>query len=322
VKRIGKTSIANCRAKLHFKILENNDQQYFIKQDYTCGGDFIRVDGMNDVRSEMMDMAKDIATSDNSFKGRKITKQVNENIRDLYAGKPIITASTNSILNSVKRARREENEDWNSAILSFPLNRCGTPKESMFLQFSLHVNIDNELQRIIGWAHPILIHSVKHGPVHVFIDCTFHSCPKGFSQLLVLMIYSNAEDLYIPIFYVLLQSKKELVYFIALQNIMNACDWQLKPKSITCDFERGLINACEEAFKNPTMVLCFFHWKKALKEKLVSLAINTDLRSFLIGTNGVMNMLTIIPIEDIVNKGKNCHYTYLYSYLIYVLTYL
>jgi hypothetical protein len=49
----------------------------------------------------------------------------------------------------------------------------------------------------------------RSGPVNTFVDCTFHSAPRGFYQMMVVMIFSASHLTYVPIFYVLLQEKTE-----------------------------------------------------------------------------------------------------------------
>jgi len=74
----------------------------------------------------------------------------------------------------------------------------------LFLKWDLNVSIDDEMQRIIGWAHADLIFLTQGGPVNIFVDCTFRIVPKGIHQCIVIMIYSNACESYVPIFYILL----------------------------------------------------------------------------------------------------------------------
>ena len=45
------------------------------------------------------------------------------------------------------------------------------------------------------------------------------------------------------------------------------------------------------------------HWKQAIKRRLGEFHIPKPLIKELIGTNGVMNILTAIPIEEIIPKG-------------------
>ena len=113
--------------------------------------------------------------------------------------------------------RRKEFADREGAIASFPLVLCSDDDDRLFLQFNATVNLQNSLQKIIGWGHPDLIHLLKYGAVNTFIDCTFSCVPKGFEQCLIVMVCDRSTSLYVPVFYVLLQSKLENAYFHALQ---------------------------------------------------------------------------------------------------------
>lgn len=121
---------------------------------------------------------------------------------------------------------------------------------------------------------------------------------------MIIMIYSQAHDLYVPIFFILLQSKDQVAYYLALQMAINGSGWKLDAKTKTCDFERALLNALNEQFpetETPT-VGCLFHFKQALRRKLLSYRIPHDVISNLMGPNGLINILTIVPVEEILTK--------------------
>jgi hypothetical protein len=159
------------------------------------------------------------------------------------------------------------------------------------------------LEKIIGWGHPDLIFLTKYGPVNLFADCTFKVVPKGFSQCLILMIYTSATDVYVPIFLVLLQSKHENAYYHAIQQCICSTEWKLEAKSKTCDFEQALIKALNCQLPNVDNVLCLFHWKQCLRRKQVDLGIPLHLIHNLLAPGGPMEILTIIPINEITSTG-------------------
>jgi hypothetical protein len=168
------------------------------------------------------------------------------------------------------------------------------------------VAIGGELKPIIGWAHPDLMFHFRCGSCPVYLDCTFRTTPeeKIFKQLMIIMMYDKAYDLYIPVFYVALPSKEESVYWHAVQMCISATDWSLKASTYICDFEKGLINTMKAQFPEGTPAMCNFHWKQAIKRKLKSdFHVTDDVTKQLIGTNGVMNILTVIPTKEIIKKG-------------------
>lgn len=177
-----------------------------------------------------------------------------------------------------------------------------------FLQFALTVNIDGELQTILGWGHPQLINLVKNGKVHLFVDCTFKVVPKGFTQCMILMIYHPGTEMYVPIFYVLLQSKKTHAYYHALQQCICASDWKLEAMTYTSDFEQAIMSQLKFQFPEGVGIFCLFHFKQALGRKLKEFGIPKGLINALIGPEGVMNMLTEIPISEMEKGIEYCRW--------------
>ena len=109
--------------------------------------------------------------------------------------------------------------------------------------------------------------------------------------------------MYVPVYYVLLQNKKESTYRYALQACISASEGRMQATTYTSDFEQAILSTMKAEFPTGVAVGCLFHWKQAIRRKLVDFHIPKDLISELIGTNGVMNILTAIPIEEIIPKG-------------------
>lgn len=78
--------------------------------------------------------------------------------------------------------------------------------------------------------------------------------------------------MYVPVFYVLLQSKFEWAYSEAFDEIKKALNSKsqtnLNPAYVHCDFEKGLINAVSSHFPDAQVVGCLFHFKQALARKM------------------------------------------------------
>jgi hypothetical protein len=203
----------------------------------------------------------------------------------------------------VFRVRGKEYQNWEAAIRTPPLVNCTDTCQKRFLQFDLLEVVDGEMCRMIGWGHHDMIHILKNGDKHVFIDCTFDCVPKGFKQLMIIMIYEPATELYLPIFHILLQSKKEIVYRRALYNCVWATGFKFKGISFSCDFEFAIIDAIKEVFECPVIVGCLFHWKKAIRQKMMDCNIPKNLISEMIGSGGLLEVLTVIPIGEIETKG-------------------
>ena len=255
------------------------------------------------IKDEMKQVAQDLALSDTKMSSIRIAQTVLDRMERIYDTLPFKGLNAPQLQSIVHYTRRKEFADWEGAIASFPMVLCSDDDDRLFLQFNASLNLNDGLQKVIGWAHPDLIHLTKYGEVNTFIDCTFSCVPKGFEQCLIIMVYDRSTCMYVPVFYVLLQSKLEKAYFHALQLCISATDWKFEAKTVTCDFEQGLLSAVEANFPSTPVVGCVFHWKQALRRKLLAYRIPKDMISELMSADGLINVLTHCPIEDIEVKA-------------------
>jgi hypothetical protein len=161
--------------------------------------------------------------------------------------------------------------------------------------------LQEEMVRITGFAHPDLLYLLKYKRLNLYFDGTFKCVPYPFYQLLVLMVFDSASNLYIPVFYVLTTSKTQWTYWTVLNEILISCEMQLDASFVHCDFEKAMINAIKEQLgKESEIAGCFFHFKQALLRKMKELGIDKNERKK--GLE-VMNILTVIPHDEILSKG-------------------
>ena len=108
---------------------------------------------------------------------------------------------------------------------------------------------------------------------HIFIDGTFHH-PPDFYQMLIIMYKDIITDLKIPALYILLNSKREILYEIVFQSVINNILQEtvsnLKYETIVTDQEVGLINATKKYFPNCQRISCLFHYKQDILRNLKS----------------------------------------------------
>jgi hypothetical protein len=97
-------------------------------------------------------------------------------------------------------------------------------------------------------------------------------------------------------------SKSREAYYMVLMKLAMASNWKLDPGTITCDYEMALINSVKETYQNATIVGCLFHFKQALRRKLIDIGIaKEELKLFM--ESGKLDVLTIIPRAEIVEFG-------------------
>ena len=104
---------------------------------------------------------------------------------------------------------------------------------------------------------------------HFYIDGTF-LYPRGFKQLIVILYYDNKALKRYPGLFALINNKTENGYiemFKSIFNILTIEDTRFfKLKSITTDFEPGLINALDKIKPDIRKVGCFYHFIRAIKK--------------------------------------------------------
>ncbi|GMF30579.1 unnamed protein product [Phytophthora fragariaefolia] len=128
--------------------------------------------------------------------------------------------------------------------------------------------------------------------------------PLPFTQCLIVMVKDPGVDVYVPAMYVLLDSKQQDVYWNALNYVIIQTGRLLEPATVTCDFERGLMNAVTDQFPLVKIVGCLFHWKQAPRRKMIELRIPQDQIASAL-TPGVLDILTIIPVDQIADKMQS-----------------
>jgi len=72
----------------------------------------------------------------------------------------------------------------------------------------------------------------------------------------------------------------------------------MNSRSITCDFEPTLVRALKEQFPEASTILCFFHWKQALRRKLLK-NIPDIFINRLMSPDGLINILPMVPTIEI-----------------------
>ena len=103
---------------------------------------------------------------------------------------------------------------------------------------------------------------------HWHIDGTFYVVPEKFYQLLIILIYEEATDLYIPGCFVLCSHKSKDIYKLIFKEVAQVILQGLyRVERITIDFESAEIEAIKEVFPKIELIGCKFHFQQALFRK-------------------------------------------------------
>ncbi len=159
------------------------------------------------------------------------------------------------------------------------------------------------MERIVGFGNPYLFYYLTNAQ-SLFIDATFSIAPKPFYQCLVVMIFEETLQIYLPILYILMTNKSQKMYWNALELIFKLSGRRANPKTTMCDFEQALLNTIGGMFPYSKIIGCFFHWKQAICRKLISLKFENEKEIVeLAMVKNSMDILTVIPVNEIRTKG-------------------
>ena len=231
-----------------------------------------------------------------------------------YAGQNTTKLTIDQMKSLVYPAKNKEFGDWKSGIWRDPIRIVGDGDARNFIQFDVRVTLGSKGdQHIIGWAHPKLLDQMCD-PRQIFVDGTWKVVPKGFNQCLIFMIYHCMYNLFIPIAFMLLNSKLQAVYLEALsqlkRRIIDQTGMNIRAITQTFDCEAGLGNAVREVLTRedgvvvPT-ILCNFHVKQAWYANAKAFHIPKEDRFTMFHPAGdcLFNTLFVIPTGDIEEFG-------------------
>ena len=214
-------------------------------------------------------------------------------------------ASNTKIINRIKNSRTKYN--GNDVFRTIEMSHLSKMKNSnqFFLQFNIaypNEHTEGKMERIIGFGNPALFR-IFGGNSKIFIDGTFKVCPKPFYQCLIIMVFDEQTDVFVPVFYVLLTSKNTQIYRHALHWIRSSVDHKMQPLTITCDFEKALHSAIKTEFPSARINGCLFHWKQAIRKKLKDLRFEESSVVDRFMHRSTLETLTIIPPNEIEEFG-------------------
>ncbi|POM69289.1 Hypothetical protein PHPALM_14436 [Phytophthora palmivora] len=257
---------------------------------------------LTDVRSEMRAALQAACLSNLSTPPGMIWERIMSSLREAYPNATLSTIGRTPGISIIKYTRAQvTGSDTLRAIELAPMRNVAEDDVRPFLQFSVVHTMGCAQHRCLGFGHPDLIRLLRYSGTTLFIDCTFKMVPKPFYQCLIVMVRDPDVDLYVPAMYVLMDSKQQDVYWNVLNYIVIQTGRLLEPSSVTCDFERALMNAVTEQFPLVKIVGCLFHWKQALRRKMLEKRIPLDQISAALAPD-VLDVLTLIPVDEIPDK--------------------
>ncbi|KAE9079547.1 hypothetical protein PF005_g23219 [Phytophthora fragariae] len=258
---------------------------------------------ITDVRVEMRTALQEASLANLSLPPSLIWVRVMHSFREAYPRATLNTIPRLPSISIVKYTRTQATgSDAFRAIESVPTRNVAEDDTRPFLQFSVVHTVGCGQHRYLGFGHPDLVRLLRYSSSALYIDGTFKMVPRPFTQCLIVMIKDPGVDVYVPAMYVLLDSKQQEVYWNALNYVIIQIGRLLEPATVTCDFERGLMNAVTDQFPLVKIVGCLFHWKQTLRRKMIELRISQPQIAAALALN-VLDIPTIIHVDQIADKG-------------------
>jgi len=294
-----------CKAKLHL-VAGGTQEENGI--DHTCGRRVTvqptvapepGADPIEDISEAMRTETDVLAIQYHALQPSRIWEMV----RDQFRSRAITRGLTrDQVISRVYRTRQRHYGSTVHGQIEVPPMSQTRRGDAPFFQFHFSYIESGQLQRLIGWGHPVLIRLLTYNQTSLFIDGTFRCVPHPFYQCLVVMVHDRGSQCYVPAMYVLSTSKTEWAYWHAFHFVKVATRMDLDPATVTCDFEQAIINAVGDQFPDATMVGCLFHFKQAVRRKMIKLLIPTEEVSVAMGRD-MLDLLTIMPHELLDPRG-------------------
>ena len=112
-----------------------------------------------------------------------------------------------------------------------------------------------------------MLSKVKEADI-IHFDATFIVVPRLFYQLLTIFIPLKGHT--IPAIHILMSSKNEQLYKAVLCSLKDFLP-NFNPSIAMCDFEKSSRNTFRSVFPNINLVGCWFHFTKAIYDKVKKL---------------------------------------------------
>jgi hypothetical protein len=262
-----------------------------------------------DVTHTMRKAAIQKAITKLALSPKKIWEDINSKMDHKYSNEAIVKERRNKIINLVKTTRSTEFGNDKMTKIKLPKYAqvsSEDPRPFLITNYKYLLPLSDErngrkLHNLLMWAHPDLMTILRRHSTSIYIDCTFRCVPKPYSQCLIIMVYDDETDIYVPVVYFLLDNKCQWTYWHALHFVLVETETKFYLSTITSDFEISLLNAIKEQLPNTHRIGCLFHFKQALRRRMRKLHIpDTEIKRAM--QKGSIDLLTIVKKEEVNDK--------------------
>ena len=300
---------SGCTATL---ILRRDPETYRVNGLHKCVTSVHGNGGVVDLREEMRTLAVRQATHDLSTTATTIWNSVNALADTQYAeGRVVVKEKKTVIINLVHTTRHcEIGTDAHSIVRN---SRYAQISEADRRPFFFHgssyllpesvTQQERHLHDVFLWGHPELLLMLRRRNCVVFIDGTFKCVPHPFQQCVILMTLDDETNLFVPVVFGLLDNKTSWAFWHYLHAIFVETETKFNPAVVVSDFEAALLQAIDEQLPSARRVGCLFHFKQALRRKMVKMNFaETSIRAAM--ERGSLDVLTTVKRSNVEKKLK------------------
>lgn len=293
-----------CKAmiKIHFSTLAIT----IVNELHSCAARIKTLDEVIDTKEEFIEKVLELSLEQRGMSAKQIWMKVDSLLNEKYCDKfkILLKPTKNSVINMIGNVRGS----GSSKHLFEKINKdeyfyLSTNDRRRFLQIAFQYYIPNDpiqdkTRNLLIWSHPELLPMLRRMHIRILIDGTFSCVPSPFKQCVIVMMFDDETNLFIPIIYILSDSKHHWAYWHMLHFILVLTEFKFNPISVTTDFESSLFNAIKEQFPETMQIGCAFHFKQAIRRKLVSLQLS-DMEIRKAMEPGVVDILCMKPKKNI-----------------------
>ena len=188
-----------------------------------------------DLTEDVMQRARDMACIKQGVSALQIWAIVVREVDEMHQGTPVVKPLKSRVIAEVLRVRREFGSgDAVEKARTPEYQTVSMSDKRRFLQTALHYNlpsdgIDDELRTILIWSHPELLVMLRRQRLRLLIDCTFACVPRPFMQCMIVMLYDDETDIFVPVVYSLLDTKAQWAYWHVLHFLLVLTETKLAP---------------------------------------------------------------------------------------------
>ena len=168
-----------------------------------------------------------------------------------------------------------------------------------FMQANVAYSDDNGPQRSIHFGLRENFIKLKKDRIQWHIDATFDCVPLGFYQLLIISIFEEETNMFLPSYYVLMTSKSLRSYILVL-NTLNSIIGQCSPGYVLLDFELAISRAIQTVYPSAKCTGCLFHFLQCISRRMMKYGIPKEIAFKEVEW---FQLMTIVPVEEIFAKA-------------------